>query len=62
MGFRAWRPRMQKVDDRWLVVHEHASLPFGPETGLALVGAWLQHDLITEVIEGHRPQVYASGL
>ena len=28
---------LRKVDDRWIVTHEHASTPFDPETGLASV-------------------------
>ena len=28
---------LRKVDDRWVVTHEHASTPFDPETGLASV-------------------------
>ena len=35
MGVRTttcWR----KVDDSWIIVHEHQSVPFDPETGMAL--------------------------
>ena len=28
---------LRKIDDRWVVTHEHASTPFDPETGLASV-------------------------
>jgi ketosteroid isomerase-like protein len=28
---------LRKIDGRWAVTHEHASTPFDPETGLALV-------------------------
>jgi ketosteroid isomerase-like protein len=28
---------LRKIDDRWVVTHEHASTPFDPKTGLASV-------------------------
>ncbi|MEU8233893.1 SgcJ/EcaC family oxidoreductase [Actinoplanes sp. NPDC048967] len=28
----------RRVDGRWLIVHDHESVPFDPETGQALIG------------------------